>query len=158
MAESSNEQKNFFKNLHTDQYKWNDFFLIPLIVTIVMMFVGQMGFLVITNILLKPIINDNNVDFLTIFQQYSTFLGIWIIALLYCYFTPKNRPIINALTPFCKGNTVKYLLLGLLIGFAYDVGFGVEATIVAITLLIVSCIIVYLWGSKNNKKPTEIWN
>ena len=78
MAERSNEQKNFFKNLHTDQYKWNDFFLIP--------------------------------------------------------------------------------LLGLLIGFAYDVGFGVEATIVAIALLIVSCIIVYLWGSKNNKKPTEIWN
>ena len=44
---------------------------------------------------------------------------------------------------------MKYLLLGLLIGFAYDVGFGVEATIVAIALLIVSCIIVYLWGSKN---------
>ena len=42
--------------------------------------------------------------------------------------------------------------------FAYDVGFGVESTIVAITLIIVSCIIVYLWGSKNNKKPTEIWN
>jgi membrane protease YdiL (CAAX protease family) len=308
MAERSNEQKNFFKNLHTDQYKWNDFFLIPLIVTIVMMFVGQTGVLVISNILMKPIINDNNVDFLTIFQQYFTFLGVWIIALLYCYFTKKNRPIINALTPFCKGNTVKYLLLGLLIGFAqnafcimvallhkdihiyfdslnllqviplfivvfiqssaeellcrgflyqrlrrgyknpaiavvgnallfsllhavnpgvsplallsiffvgllyslmvyycdsiwmpmaahaawnftqniifglpnsgnvspvsifkldastamnsfaYDVGFGVEATIVAIALIIVSCIIVYLWGSKNNKKPTEIWN
>jgi hypothetical protein len=42
--------------------------------------------------------------------------------------------------------------------FAYDVGFGVEATILAIALIIVSCIIVYLWGSKNNKKPTEIWN
>ena len=41
MAERSNEQKNFFKNLHTDQYKWNDFFLIPLIVTLVMMLVGQ---------------------------------------------------------------------------------------------------------------------
>ena len=57
MAERSNEQKNFFKNLHTDQYKWNDFFLIPLIVTIVMMFAGQTGFLVITDILLKPIMN-----------------------------------------------------------------------------------------------------
>ncbi|WP_292194531.1 CPBP family intramembrane glutamic endopeptidase, partial [Butyrivibrio sp.] len=120
MAERSNEQKNFFKNLHTDQYKWNDFFLIPLIVTIVIMFVGQTGFLVISKILMKPIINDNNVDFLTIFQQYLTFLGVWIIALLYCYFTPKNRPIIKALTPFCKGNTVKYLLLGLLIGFAQN--------------------------------------
>ena len=41
MAERGNEQKNFFKNLHTDQYKWNDFFLIPLIVTIVMMFVAN---------------------------------------------------------------------------------------------------------------------
>ena len=51
MAERGNEQKNFFKNLHTDQYKWNDFFLIPLIVTIVMMFVGQMGVLVISKIL-----------------------------------------------------------------------------------------------------------
>ena len=120
MAERGNEQKNFFKNLHTDQYKWNDFFLIPLIVTIVMMFVGQTGVLVISKILMKPIINDNNVDFLTIFQQYFTFLGVWIIALLYCYFTQKNRPIIKALTPFCKGNTVKYLLLGLLIGFAQN--------------------------------------
>ena len=106
MAERSNEQKNFFKNLHTDQYKWNDFFLIPLIVTIVMMFVGQTGVLVISKILMKPIINDNNVDFLTIFQQYLTFLGVWIIALLYCYFTQKNRPIIKALTPFCKGNSI----------------------------------------------------
>ena len=91
MAERSNEQKNFFKNLHTDQYKWNDFFLIPLIVTIVMMLVGQTGVLLISNILMKPIINDNNVDFLTIFQQYSTLLGVWIIALLYCYFTKKKQ-------------------------------------------------------------------
>ena len=120
MAERGNEQKNFFKNLHTDQYKWNDFFLIPLIVTFVMILVGQTGVLVISEILMKPIINDNNVDFLTIFQQYFTFLGVWIIALLYCYFTQKNRPIIKALTPFCKGNTVKYLLLGLLIGFAQN--------------------------------------
>ena len=52
MAERSNEQKNFFKNLHTDQYKWNDFFLIPLLVTIVMMLIGQTGFLVITEVLL----------------------------------------------------------------------------------------------------------
>lgn len=52
MAERSNEQKNFFKHLHTDQYKWNDFFLIPLLVTIVMMLVGQTGFLVITEVLL----------------------------------------------------------------------------------------------------------
>jgi len=42
--------------------------------------------------------------------------------------------------------------------FAYNVGFGVEATIVAIALIILSSIAVYLWGSKNNKKPTEIWN
>ena len=87
MAERSNEQKNFFKNLHTDQYKWNDFFLIPLIVTIVMMFVGQTGVLVISGILMKPIINDNNVDFLTIFHLPGSLDYSFTLLLLY----PKKQ-------------------------------------------------------------------
>ena len=41
--------------------------------------------------------------------------------------------------------------------FAYNVEFGVEGTIVAAVLLGICCIAVYLWGSKNNRKPTEIW-
>ena len=297
---------SFIKSLHSDEYRWYDFFLFPLLISYVLMFAGQILGIIITNIPLKLLVNEDNHDFLRILQTYLLFIGMWIVIFLYCLIK-GNRPIIKAITPFCKGNTVKYLLLGFLLGFlqnafciviallhkdifiyfdafnilelivlflavfiqssaeemlcrgflyqrlrrsyknpaiavignavlfsllhignpgvngvallsicmvglfysllvyycdsiwmpmaahaawnytqniifglpnsgivspisifkldattakdsfAYNVGFGVESTIVAVLLLGVSCLIVYLWGRKRNKKPTDIW-
>ncbi|MBD5089274.1 MAG: CPBP family intramembrane metalloprotease [Clostridiales bacterium] len=41
--------------------------------------------------------------------------------------------------------------------FAYNVGFGIEGTLLADVVLILACICMYLWGRKYGKKPCDIW-
>lgn len=41
--------------------------------------------------------------------------------------------------------------------FAYNVGFGIEGTLFADIVLILACVAIYLWGRKNGKKPSEVW-
>ena len=42
--------------------------------------------------------------------------------------------------------------------FAYNVEFGVEATLMAVIVLVLCCFLTIYWGKKNNKKPTDIWS
>lgn len=42
--------------------------------------------------------------------------------------------------------------------FAYNVGFGIEGTLIADVVLILGCIGMYLWGRKYGKKPCNVWN
>lgn len=48
---------------------------------------------------------------------YLNFLGIWLVTLLFLAVTPRNRPILKALTPKTKGNTPKLFAVGLGAGF-----------------------------------------
>jgi membrane protease YdiL (CAAX protease family) len=48
------------------------------------------------------------------------FLGIWIAVLLFLAVTPKNRPILKALTTKTKGNTLKMFAVGLGIGLGMN--------------------------------------
>ena len=41
--------------------------------------------------------------------------------------------------------------------FFYSVSFGVEETIVAVSVNVICAILVVVWGVKNKKKPTNIW-
>ena len=41
--------------------------------------------------------------------------------------------------------------------FVYNVGFGIEGTLLADVVLIFACICMYLWGRKYGKKPCDIW-
>ncbi|NBK93390.1 CPBP family intramembrane metalloprotease [bacterium 1XD21-13] len=41
--------------------------------------------------------------------------------------------------------------------FAYNTGFGIEGTLLANGILILSCVCIYLWGKRKGKKPTDIW-
>lgn len=41
--------------------------------------------------------------------------------------------------------------------FAYNVGFGIEGTLLADVVLILACIGMYLWGRKYGKKPCDVW-
>ncbi len=42
--------------------------------------------------------------------------------------------------------------------FAYNVGFGVEGTILADVILMVACLLFYFWGRKYGRKPLDLWN
>lgn len=41
--------------------------------------------------------------------------------------------------------------------FAYNVGFGIEGTIVADFALIAACVALWLWGRKHGKKHLDVW-
>lgn len=41
--------------------------------------------------------------------------------------------------------------------FAYNVGFGIEGTLLADAVLILACVGLYLWGRKYGRKPLDVW-
>lgn len=41
--------------------------------------------------------------------------------------------------------------------FAYNVGFGIEGTLLADVVLIAACVILWMWGRKYGKKPCDVW-
>lgn len=51
---------------------------------------------------------------------YLNFLGIWLVMLLFLAVTPRNRPILKALTPKMKGNTLNLFAVGLGVGFGMN--------------------------------------
>lgn len=56
---------------------------------------------------------------MSIFKLYFDMIGVWPVVLLFLLL-PKNRPILKTLTTKMKGNTLKWILLGTLIGFAMN--------------------------------------
>lgn len=40
--------------------------------------------------------------------------------------------------------------------FAYNVGFGIEGTLFANIVLILACVVIYLWGRKHGKRPCGV--
>ncbi len=52
-------------------------------------------------------------------KQYLNFWGIWLIFFL-CLLIPANKPLINAINTKAKGNNIKFLLIGILLGFGLN--------------------------------------
>ena len=50
-------------------------------------------------------------------NDYLSFIGIWIVVLIFILLIPANRPMLGAFGPNRTGNTGKGLLIGLLLGF-----------------------------------------
>lgn len=116
MDKKENKLISFIKSYHTDNFKWNDFIIIPFLLAFFLIFVGELLGEAIVGIPASMIINDSNYDYVSFLVMYASFIGIWIIILLYCLL-PTNRPIFGAVLKKCKGNTLKHLGIGLLIGF-----------------------------------------
>ena len=60
-------------------------------------------------------------------ETYIAFIGIWIVSIIYILLTKKNRPILKALGPWPKGNSLRGLGTGLLIGFTMNLMCAVVA-------------------------------
>ncbi|MBO6240163.1 MAG: CPBP family intramembrane metalloprotease [Butyrivibrio sp.] len=108
--------KKFFKSYHTENFKWNDFLIVPLFLSLLLLTLGQLVGDLIINATFPKLFNDNVTDYIIFFAMYFSFIGIWVVALLY-FLTPGNRPMFGAIWKKCKGNTLKNLGIGLLIGF-----------------------------------------
>ena len=91
------------------------FFLSAIIIAFLLMAIGQTPlYLLIPYVQAR--IPDPGINFLF---MYTTYLGIWIVTLLYCRFAEKDtfNSFKSARRGGRKGNTFKHLAIGLLIGF-----------------------------------------
>ncbi len=106
----------FIKSYHTENFKWNDFFIIPLLIALVLFEVGALIAGNVLSLILYNVVDSQDFDYFYFLTNYLMFTGVWLIFLLY-FLIKSNRPLYGAIWKKCKGNTLKNLGLGLLIGF-----------------------------------------
>ena len=100
---------------NTSKRKLSEHLFILYLIAILLIILGQMlgmllGFL--------PFMTSTDIA-ITIYM-YLSFIGIWILTLLYLRFTKKNRPILKSLGRNAAGNNLKSLLLGFVLGFGLN--------------------------------------
>lgn len=123
----SDPKENIFQRIHRLPFHWYHIFIFPLLIAaLLIVVVGGFGQLAMT-VLFKPLTNGPDGQFWTIFQMYFSFIAIWLIIVLYCLIFKKSRPVLKAITPFCKGNSLKLFGLGLLIGGGMNLLCGLAA-------------------------------
>ncbi len=108
------ENESFFKRIHRNGFRWNDFFLIPVLISVILVLVGQLVG-IIPMVFAFP--NAETDPFTGILSMYLMCIGVWIVVVLYMVITKKNRPMLKCIGTAPKGNRISMLGLGLLIGF-----------------------------------------
>lgn len=107
---------SFFEKIHTEHWQFSDFFILALISSVLLVALGQLA----GDFIITALFHNSTDPFISIFGQYFSFIGIWIVVVANILIWRRNRPIIKTLGPALKNNNVKYLGLGLLIGFAMN--------------------------------------
>ena len=110
------ERKSIFKRIHNDGFTWHDnFFIIFLLFVFLSIFEQLIGanFLLMFERKFPSLAEDG---FWSLFVKYASTIFAWIVFVGYCAITPRNRMVLHAISSKRKGNTLKMLLLGLLIG------------------------------------------
>jgi membrane protease YdiL (CAAX protease family) len=113
--------KTFFKKIHTENFRWYDeAILVMLFATFMMLICGQiMGGLVEAPF--AHLIQNDSTGYWSTFFMYFGFTGIWIVFMIEFLIVKKDRPILRTLWTAPKGNNIKYLGLGFLIGFVLNI-------------------------------------
>lgn len=103
------------EHLTATKRKLSDNILVLYILTILLIILGQfLGML----LGLLPFMTSTDVA-MTVYM-YLSFIGIWILTILYLRFTKKNRPILQAIGRTASGNNGKNLLIGFVMGFGLN--------------------------------------
>ena len=111
--------KEFFKKIHTERFRWYDHVVLALFFSFILVLLSQLVSLIIMNrVILK--LFDTSSPFWTTFFMYFQTIGSWIVPVLIMLIFRHRRPILKAVGTRPKGNNVKFLLLGLLIGFGLN--------------------------------------
>lgn len=113
--------KTFFKKIHTENFRWYDeAILVMLFATFMMIICGQiMGGLV--EMPFTHLIQNDSTGYWRTFFMYFGFIGTWIVFMIEFLIVKKDRPILRTLWTAPKGNNIKYLGLGFLIGFVINI-------------------------------------
>ncbi len=122
--------------IHTERFKWYDAALIVLFIAAAIMIFSHE---IIGGLLISPFMHlyeSDETGFWQVFCLYFQFIGVWVVFLPLCLIFKRNRPILKALWTAPKGNNIRYLGIGLLIGFSLNM-------ICAIAAILNSDIAVY---------------
>ena len=117
--------KEFLNKHIRNTSKWTDISVIAMIITFILLLVGQVLGLAIVRLLHLNHATDPAIE---IAMQYFAFIGIWII-FVPLLFLKSNKPMLKLLLPNKEGNNWK----GILIGSA--LGFGLNAVCVVLSIL-----------------------
>lgn len=117
--------KKFLDKILRKTRKWTDIIPIALIIAFILLLAGQILGEIIDNMINH---GQYGSPVAQISWQYFRFIGIWVMILLPLLFK-ANRPMIKALLFNQRGNNLKGLLFGTLLGF------GMNALAVVISLL-----------------------
>jgi membrane protease YdiL (CAAX protease family) len=112
--------KNLFYKIHNDYFKWYDLLLITIILLLGWAIVGANVGYVITDPLYNFLLKYDE-SFTKVFIRYSETIGYWILLIVYLLIFKAERPILKTFLPKYKGNTVKFFLIGLLVGGGMNV-------------------------------------
>ncbi len=107
------------------RFTWKDFILIPMIVAFLLIIIGEVVGLGILKLLGLSFTGQG---FSSVFAMYFITIGPTIIFLLAIGLIKANRPMLKALLPQVKGNSLKMLALGLFAGFVLN-GISILAAI-----------------------------
>ncbi len=107
--------KKKMDNLEVTKRRLTDNILVLYIITILLILLGQflgmlLGFL--------PFMSSTDIA-MTVYM-YLSFIGIWILTILYLRFTKKNRSILKTIGRRASGNNMKNLLIGFVMGFGLN--------------------------------------
>lgn len=106
--------KELWNKIHTDKFRWNDEILLVGVFSFVLVMIGQVLGLFVQALFV--LFFDKNDPFNITFILYFQMIGVTITILAYLLIFKHRRPILKAITPKAKGNTVPYLLIGLAMG------------------------------------------
>ena len=100
---------------HTAKRKLTDNLFILYILAVLLIILGQF-----LGMLLGFFPFMTSTDVAVTVTMYLSFIGIWILTLLYLRFTKKNRPILKSIGRSAVGNNLTNLLLGFVLGFVLN--------------------------------------
>lgn len=113
--------KTIFKKIHTENFRWYDeAILVMLFATFMVIICGQ----IIGGLVEMPfthLIQNDSTGYWRTFFMYFGFIGTWIVFMIEFLIVKKDRPILRTLWTAPKGNNIKYLGLGFLIGFVLNI-------------------------------------
>ncbi len=137
------EKKSIFKKIHNDGFTWHDSIATIILIFLTLMictelFASNLGLFAERKF---PLLTEGG--FWTMFYKYFMSIFIWIVFVAYCALTKYNKFILKEITPAAKGNTVKMLLIGLLIGGGQNaLGIIIAALVGDIHLQFTGCNII----------------
>jgi membrane protease YdiL (CAAX protease family) len=110
--------KELFKKIHTERFRWYDEIILAAITSFFITLLGQIVGLIICKMI--DGIFASETPFYQTFRMYLSPIGVWVFCVIYFLIAKHRRPILKAVGTKPKGNNVRFLLLGLAIGFGLN--------------------------------------